>query len=215
MTSFSFKLIATADRTGLIIKQDKNICLPLAKPLVLNGNLLIAVLLMLAVVGIEAFILLTRWQMISAWFTLCSRRLQKSREMNEFVSLDARLLSTNKATIELNAIPSPTLTQPANGKILTEPNSPHNPPKLITPLTRIENTNYYDEHFRKETLEREYHSPSTSFSRPRAFTSRSANSSLLSNGTMLSEAPSTYSVQFRTEHPRHSMLPKIEDDLDR
>ncbi|KAL9060496.1 MAG: hypothetical protein Q9162_000669 [Coniocarpon cinnabarinum] len=193
---------------GLVIKQNKNACLHLAKPLAVNQSLLIAVLILLAIVGIEAFFLICRWQMLTGWLNVCRGRLRQSREMNEFVSLDAhRLSATKEGNIELSSIGSPLSNDSPYGSNLTASamsmNSPASPAKLVTPLTRIENTNYYDEELAPTgAFDGIYHNPVTNFSRPVGNPSRFSSES---------EGLSTYAIRSKNDMSRQPALPKIDD----
>lgn len=189
----------------VVVTQDKNQCLDLAKPLAVNENLLIAVLIMLAVVGIEAFILICRWQMITGWFKLFQRKFRNSREMQEFASLDAHRYSTNKRQIELLNMPSTNASTAGRGSPGFSP-SLASPTKFVTPLTRIENTDYREEYLQQDHMQRAYHSANTSFSRPLHTTS-----SRYSNVTTLSDSPSTYSGYSKSDFTRQPTLPKIYD----
>ncbi|KAL9092898.1 MAG: hypothetical protein Q9159_000522 [Coniocarpon cinnabarinum] len=192
----------------LVIKQNKNACLHLAKPLAVNQSLLIAVLILLAIVGIEAFFLICRWQMLTGWLNVCRGRLRQSREMNEFVSLDAhRLSATKEGNIELSSIGSPLSNDSPYGSNLTASamsmNSPASPAKLVTPLTRIENTNYYDEELAPTgAFDGIYHNPVTNFSRPVGNPSRFSSES---------EGLSTYAIRSKNDMSRQPALPKIDD----
>ena len=191
----------------MVIKQDKNQCLALAEPLGVNENLLIAVLIMLAVVGIEAFLLICRVQMITGWFKLFQRKFRHSREMQEFVSLEAHRFSTNKQQIELLNMPSANASKSALDSPLSPGMSPSisSPAKFVSPLTRIENTNYREDFLQQENVERVYHNPATSFSRPRAPSVRYSDSS------NISETPTALSAHSKAGLVRQPTLPRIDD----
>ena len=189
----------------VVLTQDKNQCLGLAKPLAVNENLLLAALIMLAVVGMEAFLLICRWQMITGWFHLFMRKFRDSREMQEFISLDAHRHSADKRQIELLNMPSANASTAALDSPEFE-SSLASPTKFVSPLTRIENTDYREEYLHQDSMQRVYHSPNTSFSRPLATSSR------YSNTTVMSDAPSAYSSYSKSDYSRNPTLPRIDDN---
>ena len=72
-----------------LVYKGKEQCLGLAKPLGMNEGVLIATLIVLSISGIEAFVLLYRWEMVTSWVAYIRGR----RERREFVSLDAHRFS--------------------------------------------------------------------------------------------------------------------------
>ena len=57
----------------LISSQDKEKCLQFTSPIILSEALIVATLFVLAFVGLEAFLLLCRWDMLKAWWALIRR----------------------------------------------------------------------------------------------------------------------------------------------
>ena len=57
----------------LISSQDKEKCLQFTSPIILPEALIVATLFVLAFVGLEAFLLLCRWDMLKAWWALIRR----------------------------------------------------------------------------------------------------------------------------------------------
>ena len=64
----------------VISSQDKEKCLQFTSPIILPEALIVATLFVLAFVGLEAFLLLCRWDMLKAWWALIRRagRTEKS-----------------------------------------------------------------------------------------------------------------------------------------
>jgi hypothetical protein len=56
-----------------VITQDKEQCLQYTWPIILPEALSVATLFVLAFVGLEAFLLLCRWDMLKAWWALIRR----------------------------------------------------------------------------------------------------------------------------------------------
>lgn len=145
----------------IVEEGDKNKCLHLASAFVVDGPLLIATLILLAVVGIEAFVLICRVEMITGWGTLCKKTWENQKEKREFVSLDAHQSTGDKKTYELGNIssPRPTDSEPGSTSLRSDPFS--SPFDLKEPPTYVE-----------KGTERAYRSPSRSFSNPRPPSSR-------------------------------------------
>jgi hypothetical protein len=57
----------------LIRTQDKEKCLDLTRPIIMPEALALATLFVLAFVGVEAFLLLCRWDILKAWWALVRR----------------------------------------------------------------------------------------------------------------------------------------------
>jgi hypothetical protein len=57
----------------LIRTQDKEKCLDLTGPIIMPEALALATLFVLAFVGVEAFLLLCRWDILKAWWALVRR----------------------------------------------------------------------------------------------------------------------------------------------
>ncbi|KAJ4372181.1 hypothetical protein N0V83_003954 [Neocucurbitaria cava] len=125
-------------------------CLPLGQALAVDESTVIAILMMLSIAGIQVFILLVRWGMIKGWYDLF--RGNKNRE---FVSLDAKHHTETPRTYELKQF---------------EPQyEPQSPPSALTAPGIASYTNFRTDtpdYFSKET-QREYRSPTLSFSTPR------------------------------------------------
>ena len=140
---------------------DKNKCLDLAAGFVVDDPLLIATLILLAVVGIEAFVLICRVEMVTGWVTLAKTVWKTKREKREFVSLDAHQLHGDMKTYELrNISPSrPTIAEPDPTKpradLFNSPVDQEGSPILF-----------------EKTIERSYRNPTRSFSNPRPPVSR-------------------------------------------
>lgn len=63
----------------LIQDQDKNKCTGLTRPFIISENLAAATLFILALVGVEAFLLLCRFEFLTAWLTLLRSPFWKMR----------------------------------------------------------------------------------------------------------------------------------------
>jgi hypothetical protein len=132
-------------------------CFPLGQELAVNESTVIAVLMMLSIAGIQVFVLLARGSMFSGWLELFRNKFSKNRE---FVSLDARNLAEQSRNYELKRFEDGAIKSPEN--VFT-------PPDIAGYGTHRSDTPDY---FSKET-QREYTSPTMSFSTPRPL-SRSA-----------------------------------------
>lgn len=146
----------------IVLQGDKNKCLHLASAFVVGEEVLIATLLLLAVAGIEAFILICRVDMITGWCTVCKTLWKKQKEKREFVSLNAHESShDDKKTYELERI-SP--ARPPDSEMM--PPS-HRSDPFTSPIDLKEPSTYAE-----KTAERAYRSPSRSFSNLRPPSSR-------------------------------------------
>ncbi|KAF1959309.1 hypothetical protein CC80DRAFT_324984 [Byssothecium circinans] len=134
-------------------------CSPLAQKLFVNKSTVIAILLMLSLAGIQAFMLLIRTSIFTAWRDLFRHKFSRQRE---FVSLDAKhdnhLADAHQFELSKfagNPISPISLPQSA----VTSPGGDYGPYRRSdTP-----------EYFNKETQhERDYTTPSFSFSTPRS-----------------------------------------------
>ena len=139
--------------TCMVVKQNKEACISLAEGILVNESILIATLLLLAVVGIEAFILICRLEMITGWVELVTSRWHRQHEQREFVSLDARRFSADPRTHELLNMESQ--SEPSKTAHTSETHD-------VSPITDIE-TPISPGKFN----ERLYRSPHGSFSSPR------------------------------------------------
>lgn len=72
----------------LITTQDKNQCLNLTGPIIISENLAVATLYILAIVGIEAFILLIRFELFVAWFDLLRKPFRKNTGNSDNLTSD-------------------------------------------------------------------------------------------------------------------------------
>ncbi|KAI9720449.1 MAG: hypothetical protein M1812_002955 [Candelaria pacifica] len=84
---------------------DKNKCLDLAAHLVVSEATVMAVLIMLSMNGIWCLLLLGRWSMVTGWIEFIRNSFDHPRE---FVSVDARRMSTNPRTYEMLSSPPQT-----------------------------------------------------------------------------------------------------------
>lgn len=108
---------------------DRDQCLHLVKGWLVNEPTVVAVLLLLSLTGLQAFLFLTRPSIFPAWWNFLKRRTETQQE---FVSLDARqknLMRSNSkqellkyqrghqaTTFELQTKPSPMVTVDFDGK---------------------------------------------------------------------------------------------------
>ncbi|EAT88125.1 hypothetical protein HBI56_095890 [Parastagonospora nodorum] len=137
---------------------DPSPCFELGQDLAVNESTVIAILMMLSIAGIQVFVLLARGSMFSGWLDFFRGKFSKNRE---FVSLDARNLAEHSRNYELKKFEDGAIQSPAN--VLTHP------PEIAGYGQFRSDTPDY---FTKET-QREYVSPTLSFSTPRPM-SRSA-----------------------------------------
>lgn len=158
--------------TCIVLTQDKNECLSKTGPLAVNQSLLIATLILLSVGGIELFLLVCTWDMLTGWYILARKLLTGRHSGHDFVSLHEPTHTRGKdgrqmlsyGSPERNAA-SPEAIGGKSGAIVT--------PSFVTPLTRIENTDYRQAYGPHGDDERSYSSPKRSFSNPRPPSSRS------------------------------------------
>ena len=127
-------------------------CFPLGQDLAVNESTVIAVLMMLSIAGIQVFVLLARGSMFTGWFDFFRNKFSKNRE---FVSLDAKNLADDSRNYELKQFDKETLRSPESA--LT-------PPPDIAGYSHFRTDT--PDYFTKET-QREYRSPTLSFSTPR------------------------------------------------
>jgi|TARA_R110002003_G_scaffold234_2_gene16891 hypothetical protein len=128
-------------------------CYPLGQDLAVNESTVIAILMMLSIAGIQVFAVLARGSMFTGWFEFFRNKFSKNRE---FVSLDAKNLAENSHNYELKKIDNPTLQSPE---------SAYSPPPAIAGYGHFRTDT--PDYFTKETQQREYKSPTLSFSTPR------------------------------------------------
>ena len=105
--------------------------------------------------GIQCFLLLARCAIFKAWFEFFQTKFSSKRE---FVSLDAKRFSSDARTYELFRIGNPALKSPETAVTSPAPNA------FDTYRRSLSGTPDY---FDKEA-QREYRSPTLSFSSPRA-----------------------------------------------
>ncbi|KAF2013196.1 hypothetical protein BU24DRAFT_231932 [Aaosphaeria arxii CBS 175.79] len=129
-------------------------CHGLGQELFVNQSTVIAILIMLSLAGIQCFILLFRFSMFKAWWTLLQSRFSSKRE---FVSLDAKQYPADTHNYELNKFAQSPLKAPESA--LTSPDGDYNPYRRSLTGT--------PDYFGKE-VQRDYKSPTLSFSTPRA-----------------------------------------------
>jgi hypothetical protein len=145
-------------------------CYDLGQALFVNQATVIAILIMLSLAGIQVFILLVRTSMFTGWYDLVRSRFGSKRE---FVSLDALQNTTEvRDTANLRDRKDMQDTADARNYELSKITSPSlkSPPSAFT--SPVVETNPYrrsitgtPDYFTKEA-EREYRSPSNSFSTP-------------------------------------------------
>jgi hypothetical protein len=135
---------------------DPDPCFPLGQDLAINESTVIAILMMLSIAGIQVFVLLARGSMFLGWYEFFKSKFSKNRE---FVSLDARNLAehnhNHNQNYELKHMDNECLRSPESA--LTSP------PEIAGYGGFRSDTPDY---FSKET-QREYKSPTLSFSTPR------------------------------------------------
>lgn len=129
---------------------DRTPCYKLGQELAVNESTVIAILMMLSIAGIQVFVLLTRTSMFTGWYELFRGKFSKNRE---FVSLDAK----HARNYELKKFENNTLQSPESA--FTPP-----PPADIAGYNNFRSDT--PDYFSKET-QREYTSPTMSFSSPR------------------------------------------------
>ncbi|KAF2197238.1 hypothetical protein GQ43DRAFT_216772 [Delitschia confertaspora ATCC 74209] len=134
-------------------------CYELGQALFVNKSTVLAILMLISLAGIECFILLVRWSMFTAWWDLIrSTFSSRFRSKREFVSLDAKQDAADARNYELMKVASPSITSPPTA--VTSPSAdPFDPYRRSITGT--------PDYFGKE-VQREYRSPTLSFSTPRA-----------------------------------------------
>ncbi|KAF2459702.1 hypothetical protein BDY21DRAFT_176427 [Lineolata rhizophorae] len=129
---------------------DKEACTDIAQKSLVNQPTVVAILLMLALAGVQCFLLLARLSMFSGWYHWFK---EKTVRKNEFVSLDAA--SREARTYELLKVGSPTPPPAFSPSTLASPPGTYSPAGRNTP-----------DYFGKD-VQREYRPSSMSFSAPR------------------------------------------------
>ncbi|KAJ9648570.1 hypothetical protein H2199_001425 [Coniosporium tulheliwenetii] len=134
---------------------DRAKCFHLGQEFLINQPTVVAVLLMLSMAGIQAFFLLGRWSMFTAWVKFLRTKLARKRE---FVSLDARRCSADARAYELLKLGTkPTIIRSPETEITSPADtyaSPISGGRSGTP-----------DYFAKD-VHRHYRSPNMSFSSP-------------------------------------------------
>ncbi|EXJ87048.1 hypothetical protein A1O3_04005 [Capronia epimyces CBS 606.96] len=104
----------------LVLAQgDKNQCLPYARGLVKSEGVVLAVLIILGLSGFWCLMFLGRWHMTQGWMEFFRLRFHRQ---HEFVSADARRLSTDPRTYEMLSGTGPPLNIQSPDRVLTSPN---------------------------------------------------------------------------------------------
>lgn len=128
---------------------DPSPCFEVGQSLAIDESTVIAILMMLSVAGLQVFILLARWSMVTGWMEFFRGKFSQNRE---FVSLDAKNNTGDMHNYELKKFELQT------------------PPTAYTTPGLAEYAGFRSDtpdHFTKDTQQREYKSPTLSFSTPR------------------------------------------------
>lgn len=158
---------------------EKEKCFEIGQSMLVNQATVTAILVMLALAGIQSFLLLVRWPMFTGWKLWFQEKFTRQRE---FVSLDARRFSSDARTFELLKVgggQSPayvaTMQSPSEGYVatmhalktpesaITSPSATYGYNSPGSPVSGRQTPDY----FGKE-VQRQYRSPTHSFSTPRA-----------------------------------------------
>jgi hypothetical protein len=131
---------------------DPKPCFDKGQDLAINQSTVSAILIMLSIAGIQVFILLLRWSMITGWVELIRSRFSKNRE---FVSLDAKHYQDNSRNYELKKF------EQEEANHLQYPQEAYR-----SPLGDEQYQTDTPDYFNKE-VQRPYQSPEKSFSTPR------------------------------------------------
>lgn len=131
-------------------------CFELGQALFVNMSTAIAILMMLSLAGIQCFILLVRVSMFTAWWDFFRSKFCSKRE---FVSLDAKQNAADSRNFELMKVASPTSLRAPESAVTSPYGDPFSPSQRSSAGTA--------DYFGKE-IQREYRSPTLSFSTPRA-----------------------------------------------
>lgn len=160
--------------------KNKEACFDIGQGMLVNQATVTAILVMLALAGIQSFILLVRWSMFTGWKIWFQEKFSSSKR--EFVSLDARRFSSDARTFELLKVGGQSLgyvsaMQTPGGETytstlqalkapesaVTSPSGTYGYNSPGSPVSGRETPDY----FGKE-VQRTYRSPTHSFSTPRA-----------------------------------------------
>ncbi|KAF1989662.1 hypothetical protein K402DRAFT_326001 [Aulographum hederae CBS 113979] len=146
---------------------DKTDCYTQAEHAFVSEAIVTAVLVLLGIAGIQTFLLQARWTMIRGWIEFFRKFVGRSK--HEFVSLDAK----QSKGFELTKIGSP----------IPLTNMPRNP-SIQSPVSvysfRDHKTSDFDTDLEQQlaaSASRAYHTPSMSFSHPRAHSGSSGGGS--------------------------------------
>lgn len=131
---------------------DRSKCYALGQKLFVNSSTVIAVLMMLSIGGIQVFFLLVRTSVFTAWGELIKSKFSSKRE---FVSLDAKQYTQDQKNYELRKVAQSPIMSPESAAI--------SPGGDDYKFARSGTPDY----FGKES-QRQYRTPSLSFSTPRA-----------------------------------------------
>ncbi|KAL8951972.1 MAG: hypothetical protein Q9222_002095 [Ikaeria aurantiellina] len=134
---------------------DKNACLSKVKGLTTSEPTVMAVLILLSLNGIWAFLFLGRSSMIPAWIELIRKRFART---HDFVSVDARRFSSKPINYEM--ITSP----PQTAYSLKVPEAAITSPSIDGDTIATLSPQKHDEYFPRDA---KYISPTMSFSTPR------------------------------------------------
>jgi len=126
-------------------------CYALGQSLAVDQSTVTAILMMLSIAGLQVFFLLSRWSMVVGWRDLIRSKFSKNRE---FVSLDARNPQEDVRHFEMK-----------NFEPKSTADAYYGTPGLASYAMGNERSDTPD-HFHKET-QRDYKSPTLSFSTPR------------------------------------------------
>ncbi|KAF2085610.1 hypothetical protein K490DRAFT_46146 [Saccharata proteae CBS 121410] len=137
----------------------KEECFQMGQTMLVNQATVTAILVMLSLAGLQCWMLLMRWSMVTGWLDYFRDRALKKRE---FVSLDARRFSSDARAFEMLKI--------SQQQEQAQQQHHHHHQQQQYPFS-----NHNSSHRNKEALpdyfgkeiQRPYHSPSQSFSVPR------------------------------------------------
>ncbi|KAK0660957.1 hypothetical protein DIS24_g2989 [Lasiodiplodia hormozganensis] len=152
---------------------EKEKCFDVAQGMLVDQATVTAVLVMLALAGVQCFILLIRWSMFTGWKTWFQEKFSGNRE---FVSLDARRFSSDARTFELLKVGGQasgyvsTVHSPGGETYVSTMQAMKSPESTVTTPSAVYGSPLSGQHtpdyFGKE-VQRNYRSPSQSFSTPR------------------------------------------------
>lgn len=132
---------------------DPDPCFTLGQELAVDQSTVTAVLIMLSIAGLQVFFLLGRWSMVTGWRDLIRSKFSKNRE---FVSLDARNPNEELRHFEMKNFAMDPKSPPS---AYTTPGLASYAVASVPPDT--------PDYFHQDGQQREYKSPTLSFSTPR------------------------------------------------